>query len=111
LVLEIFYVDGMSSLLHVMSDDKMLQLCLITDYFLAREAMEYGLVDGFLEEIDLADFLSKFKNISSSGVTAGFKAARELPSLAVENRYHFLLESLHALKSSEDVKNRIFKKD
>lgn len=111
LALGIFPFQVMASLMQVMPEKKMLQLCLNTDYFPAREAMEYGLVDGFLEEIDLADFLSKFKNISSSGVTAGFKAARELPSLAVENRYHFLLESLHALKSSEDVKNRIFKKD
>lgn len=99
LTLGIFPFQVMASLMQVMPEKKMLQLCLNTDYFSAQKAMEYGLVDGFLEEIDVDKFLEKFKNISSSAVTAGFKAARELPSLPVENRYHFLLESLHALKS------------
>lgn len=105
--LGIFPFQVMASLLQVMPEKKMLQLCLHTDYFSAREAMEYGLVDGFLEEMDIEDFLAKFKNISSSAIVAGFKAARELPSVASEKRYGFLLKKLHELKSSEEVKNRI----
>lgn len=101
LTLGIFPFQVMASLTRVMSEKKMLQLCLNTDYFSAREAMEYGLVDRFLEEIDVKGHLDKFKDMSSDAIIAGFKAARELPSLPVENRYHFLLERLHALKSSQ----------
>lgn len=108
--LGIFPFQVMASLMQVMPEKKMLQLCLHTDYFSVQEAMEYGLVDGFLEEINIEGFLARFKDISSSAVVAGFKAARELPSVAIEKRYGFLLKSLHALKSSEEVKNRIFKK-
>jgi len=108
--LGIFPFQVMASLLQVMPEKKMLQLCLHTDYFSAREAMEYGLVDGFLEDVDIESFLARFKNMSSSAVLAGFKAARELPTVAHRDRYNFLLRSLHELKSSEDVKNRIFKK-
>ncbi|MBD1433314.1 enoyl-CoA hydratase/isomerase family protein [Sphingobacterium sp. DN00404] len=109
--LGIFPFQVMASLMRVMPEKKMLQLCLYTDYFSAREGIAYGLVDGFLEEIDIDGFLDKFKDISSSAVIAGFKAAREIPSVASEKRYDFLLKSLHELKSSEDVKNRIFRKD
>lgn len=108
--LGIFPFQVMASLMRVMPEKKMLQLCLHTDYFSAREGVEYGLVDGFLEEIDIEGFLARFKDISSSAVVAGFKAARELPSVASEKRYDFLLKSLHELKSSKDVKNRIFRK-
>lgn len=99
--LGIFPFQVMASLMRVMPEKKMLQLCLHTDYFSARKAMEYGLVDGFLEETDIEGFLTKFKNISSSAVTAGFKAARTLPSIASEKQYDFLLKSLHGLKSSD----------
>ncbi|TYR37305.1 enoyl-CoA hydratase/isomerase family protein [Sphingobacterium phlebotomi] len=109
--LGIFPFQVMASLMQVMPEKRMLQLCLHTDYFSAQKAMEYGLVDGFLEEVYIEGFLARFKDISSSAVVAGFKAARELPSIAIEKRYDFLLKSLDALKSSEDVKNRIFKKE
>ncbi|MBD1424143.1 enoyl-CoA hydratase/isomerase family protein [Sphingobacterium arenae] len=108
--LGIFPFQVMASLMRVMSEKKMLQLCLHTDYFSARKAQEYGLVDGFLEEVDVEFFLTGFKDISSSAVVAGFKAARELPSVASEKRYSFLLKKLYELKSSEDVKKRIFEK-
>lgn len=109
--LGIFPFQVMASLMQVMPEKRMLQLCLHTDYFSSQKAIEYGLVDGFLEEVDIEGFLARFKDISSSAVVAGFKAARELPSIAIEKRYDFLLNRLDALKSSEDVKNRIFKKE
>ncbi|PRD48757.1 enoyl-CoA hydratase/isomerase family protein [Sphingobacterium haloxyli] len=108
--LGIFPFQVMASLMRVMPEKKMLQLCLRTDYFSAQEAMEYGLVDGFLEELDIAAFLARFKDISSSAVVSGFKAASILPSVAIEDRYNFLLKTLHALKSSAEVKDRIFGK-
>lgn len=106
----LFPFQVIASLLKVMPEKKMLQLCLHTDYFSAKDAMEYGLVDGFLEKIDIDIFLERFREISSSAVVAGFKAARELPAVAIQDRYDFLLRSLHALKASTDVKNRIFNK-
>lgn len=91
----LFPFQVMASLMQVMSEKKMLQLCLHTDYFSAHEAMEYGLVDGFLEETAIENFLARFKGLSSSAVVAGFKAARELPGVAFEERYDFLLKRLN----------------
>lgn len=108
--LGIFPFQVMASLAQVMPEKKILQLCLRTDYFSAQEALGYGLVDGFLEEVDIAFFLTRFKDISSSAVVAGFKAARQLSSVTPEKRYDYLLKCLHALKSSEDVQNRLFKR-
>ena len=108
--LGIFPFQVMASLLSVMSEKKMLQLCLDTDYFPVQKAMEYGLVDGLLEEIEVDEFLEQFKEISATAVVAGFKAAKELPSVSLEDRYSFLLKCLHELKSSSDVQERIFKK-
>lgn len=108
--LGIFPFQVMASLMKVMPEKQMLQMCLQTEYFPIEKAMEYGLVDGVLEEINVEDLLLRFSDMSTSGMVAGMKAAKKLASIDAEARYDYLLERLEELKSSEDVKNEIFKK-
>ena len=96
--LGLFPFQVVESLLKVMTEKKMLQLCLYTDYFSAREAKEYGLVDGFLEEIDMDQFFIRFEKASVSAILAGFKAVKALPSVPADKRYDFLLKSLEELR-------------
>lgn len=110
LELGIFPFQVLASLLKVMPEKKVLQLCLNTDYFTAQEATAYGLVDGFLEDADIDGLLEKFKSISASAVSAGIRAMRQLPSVNIEERYSFLLKCLHDLKTSADVQKQLFKK-
>lgn len=110
LELGIFPFQVLASLLKVMPEKKVLQLCLNTDYFTAQEATAYGLVDGFLEDADIDGLLEKFKSISASAVSAGIRAMRQLPSVNIEERYSFLLKCLHDLKTAADVQKQFFKK-
>lgn len=104
----LFPFQVMAGLLQVMPEKKMLQLCLHTDYFSAAEAQAYGLIDGYLEEVDQAAIFAAFKDMSTTALRAGFKAARQLPHIAQEQRYTFLLESLAALKTTKDVQDKLF---
>lgn|SRR5690606_5949672 len=108
--LGIFPFQVVASLLQVMPEKKVLQLCLNTDYFSAAEAMDYGLVDGFLNKIEVEKFVERFKAMSSSAIFSGFKAVRQLPNIPHENRYAFLLQRLQELKFSGDVQKRMFNK-
>lgn len=101
LAIGLFPFQVMASLLKVMSEKKMLQLCLHTDYFSSEKAMEYGLVDGYLEDVSLPEFIAGFKELSSTALLAGIQAAKQLPMIPIADRYSFLLESLAALRKAE----------
>lgn len=94
----LFPFQVMASLLKVMPEKKALQLCLQTDYFDAEKAKEYGIVDGFFEEINLDTFISSFSNRSIRAMKSGFEATRHLPNVAYSERYRYLKEVLDALK-------------
>lgn len=102
LAIGLFPFQVMASLLKVMTEKKMLQLCLQTDYFSSDKALEYGLVDGFLEDLVLADFIASFKDLSSAALLAGIQAAKQLPMVPLQDRYSFLLESLSALRNAKE---------
>lgn len=101
LAIGLFPFQVMASLLKVMTEKKMLQLCLNTEYFSSTRAQEYGLVDGFLEDLNLDKFIAGFKDLSSTALRAGIQAAKELPTVPVVDRYQFLLASLAALRKAE----------
>lgn len=101
LAIGLFPFQVMASLLKVMSEKKMLQLCLHTDYFSSEKALEYGLVDGYLEELQFEDFKAGFKELSAAALRAGIQAAKQLPMVPVEDRYKFLLESLAELRKAQ----------
>lgn len=94
----LFPFQVMASLLKVMPEKQALQLCLHTEYFDAEKAKEYGLVDGLLEEINLATFISSFASKSTKAIKNGIQALRTLPSVDYTERYKYLKEVLDALK-------------
>lgn len=96
--LGIFPFQVMASLLKVMPEKKVLQLCLQTEYFDAQSAKEYGIVDGFLEEIDLQGFVSKFENKSSKATQKGIEALRNIADIPKKDQFSYLKEVLDNLK-------------
>lgn len=100
----IFPFQVMASLLNIMPEKKMIQLCLETDYFSVDKAIEVGLVDGYLEDIDLNIIYKRFINFDSKALMAGLFAAKELAKVRKEDHYDFLLKSLHKLKKQTDFK-------
>jgi len=99
LALGIFPFQVMASLLKVLPEKKLLQLCLETAYFDAIKAKELGIVDGFLEEMDIDNQIKLFESADVNALKAGIEALRSLPSMAQENRYQFLKEKLDHLKN------------
>lgn len=98
LELELFPFQVMASLLKVMPEKKVLQLCLQTEYFNTEKAKEYGIVDGFLEETNLESFISSFSNKSTKAMSEGITALRYLPQVNYSERYQFLKKILDRLK-------------
>lgn len=96
----IYPFQVMASLLKIMPEKTMLQLCLQTDYFAAAEAEKVGLVDGYLEETDSEQLLSNFAKFNTLAITAGISAAKQLPKVKTEERYRFLLAALEDLKEA-----------
>jgi len=94
----LFPFQVMASLLKVMPEKQALQLCLQTEYFDAKKAKKLGIVDDYLEEINLESFISSFSNKSTTAMKSGIKATRNLPNVTNSERYKYLKESLDALK-------------
>lgn len=100
LVLGIFPMQVMASLLKVMPQKKVLQLCLNTDYFSSDTALQYGIVDGFLEETDLEGIIASFANFRVEVLQEGIAALRDLEEVAPKDRFAFLKERLERLRKN-----------
>lgn len=105
----LFPFQVMASLRKVMTEKQMLQLCLDTRYFDAAQAQNYGLVDGYIGEIDLGAFIQRFQPYNSETLKAGIAAAKQLNTLPTTAHYPFLIEQLDKLRADANV-NDAFKK-
>ncbi len=95
LTLGIFPFQVMASLLKVMPEKKVLQLCLDTDYFTAGKALEYGIVDGFLENADNPDGkISAFADVRVEALKAGIEAWRQLAAIPRQDQFAYLKKVL-----------------
>ncbi len=95
LTLGIFPFQVMASLLKVMPEKKVLQLCLDTDYFTAGKALEYGIVDGFLEDADNPDgTISAFADVRVEALKAGIEAWRQLAAIPRRDQFAYLKKIL-----------------
>lgn len=99
LALGIFPFQVMASLLKVLPEKKVLQLCLSTEYFPVEKAKEFGIVDGYLEETDIDSLISSFATAEAKVLKAGIKSLRELPSIKKEDQFAYLKNVLDGLKS------------
>ncbi len=103
----LFPFQVMASLLKVMPPKKVLQRCLDPRPFSAREAMEYGVVDGLLEGEAAESLIRRLTENAPLAVTAGFKALKELAEVPVKDRYQYLAGVLNSLRDSEDAREGI----
>ena len=99
--LGIFPFQVMASLLKVMPEKKVLQLCLETDYFSASKAKELGIVDGYLEEINLEEQLQSFEKMNVKALSAGIQALHAVQDVSKSDRFSFLMKALDNLKKDQ----------
>src|SRR5690606_21936633 len=100
LALGIFPMQVMAGLLKVMPRKKVLQLCLNTDYFSSNIALQYGIVDGFLEETDVDGIIASFADVRVEALQEGIAALRDLEEVAPKDRFAFLKERLERLRKN-----------
>ena len=96
--LGIFPFQVMASLLKVVPEKKVLQLCLNTDYFSAEEALSLGIVDYYLQDDVLQNLLDRFTKANASVLKAGFVSIRKLRDMHSDEHYNYLKRVLDQLK-------------
>lgn len=102
LALGIFPMQVMASLLKVMPQKKVLQLCLDTEYFSAAKAVEYGIIDGYLEDTAvLDDLVNSFEEIRVEALQSGIEALRALPGIRPGEQFAYLKSCLEHLRRRE----------
>lgn len=99
LSLGIFPFQVMASLLKVLPEKKVLQLCLETDYFSAEKARNLGIVDGYLDEVDVEGLINSFSSTKAHVLKAGIASLRKLPGMSREEQFTYLKKVLDGLKS------------
>ncbi|SKB71219.1 Enoyl-CoA hydratase/carnithine racemase [Sphingobacterium nematocida] len=100
LELGIFPFQVMASLLKVMSEKQVLQLCLDTGYFGTERALDLGIIDGFLEDGKAEEVINSFAEKDEKALKTGIYAMRRLDSIAPDERFSFLKNVLDELKRS-----------
>lgn len=96
--LGIFPFQVMASLLKVLPEKKVLQLCMDTKYFGADKAIELGILDGFLETGKFTEIINSFNDKDVKPLKAGIYAMRRLHSISPNEHFSFLKEVLDTLK-------------
>lgn len=100
LELGIFPFQVMASLLKVMSEKQVLQLCMDTRYFDAERALYLGIIDGFLEKSKLEELINSFEEKDTIALKTGIYAMRRLNTIVPDERFSFLKNVLDELKKS-----------
>ncbi|MDR2281985.1 MAG: enoyl-CoA hydratase/isomerase family protein [Sphingobacterium sp.] len=96
--LGIFPFQVMASLLKIMSEKQVLQLCLDTGYFDFERARNLGLVDGILDRKELDVLIGSFENKSVRALKEGIKSLRTIKSIPAQDQFTYLKEVLDNLK-------------
>ncbi len=102
LELGIFPFQVMASLMKVMPEKKMLQLCLDSSYFDINQAMSTGIVDEILEVGTLERYRQLFADKQTAALQAGIAACRALPSVAAADRFSFLKKYLEQFRDEKN---------
>lgn len=110
IALGIFPFQVMAGLRRIMPEKKVLQLCLDPNPFNTEKAIEMGLVDGYLEQMDLETFVGSFAEKSGFAMKAGIEALKAIRDIESSKQYDFLLQALDKLKDREEVKKSMDEK-
>ncbi len=102
LKLGIFPFQVMESLLKVLPEKKVLQLCLNTNYFDIKEALLLGIVDEYLDESRLNLLIDSFQEVNSKALSLGIKTLRDIQYIPKNERFSYLKHTLDQLKLSLD---------
>lgn len=98
LALGIFPFQVISSLLKVMSEKRVLQLCLETDYFDAEKAKDLGIIDGYIDTEEISNKIESFRDRDTLALTEGIKALRNLQGVPQSERFTFLKKTLEGFR-------------
>jgi len=98
LALGLFPFQVMASLLKVMPEKKVLQLCLQTEYFDVEKAIALGIVDGFIDDNTIESLTTSFENRNTKALMAGIQALRQIPSKTKDEQFAYLKNCLDSLK-------------
>lgn len=96
--LGIFPFQVMASLLKVMPEKQVLQLCMDTEYFTIDKALDLGIVDDFLETGKAEEIINSFADKNTKALKMGIYAMRKVPSITPSDRFSFLKDILDSLK-------------
>lgn len=107
IALGIFPFQVMAGLRRIMSEKKLLQLCLDPQPFNTDKAIELGLVDDYLNIEKVNVLIESFADKSSFALKAGMKSLKAIRNLESSNQYKYLLASLEELKDRDEVKQYI----
>ena len=97
----LFPFQVMASLLKVMPEKKVLQLCLEPDFFGMEKAIDLGIADGYYAENKFYNLLNSFSAYNPQTLMAGIKALKSIRNMESEKQYDFLLEILQSLKNDQ----------
>lgn len=103
----IFPFQVLASLLRVMPQKKAMQLCISGEPFSTIRAMEYGIVDGLLEEGAAERLIGRLAENAPLAVTRGFEALKALDEVPAADRFHYLKRALERLRDSHDAREGI----
>lgn len=96
--LGLFPFQVLSSLLKVMPVKQALQLCMDTSFISAKKAKKIGIIDNYLDKVNLESFIESFANKSVQALISGIKSAKEIQNIAYNERYSFMKKKLDNLK-------------
>ncbi|MFD1769279.1 enoyl-CoA hydratase/isomerase family protein [Sphingobacterium suaedae] len=97
--LGIFPFQVMESLLKVMPEKHVLQLCLDTEYFGVDKAMHLRIVDRYYTPASLTQLIRSFENIQTDVLVEGLSALHDIREIPQGERFKFLKERLEALRN------------
>lgn len=97
--LGIFPFQVMASLLKVIPEKKVLQLCIETDYFNMQKALSLDIVDGYMNTEKIEALISTFKDVNPHVLKAGFSAIRDLADIPKKEHFAYLKTVLDAIKN------------
>lgn len=94
----LFPFQVMGSLLRVMPEKKVLQMCLDPRPFSARQALEKGLLDGLLGDPELEKLAETLRTSGGTAIGLGFETLNKLKSIPPSGHQAFLVKTLNQLR-------------
>lgn len=108
----IFPMQVMASLLKIMPERKVLEMCVLGKNYSAKEAFELGLVTHLVSENEMIDdviedLVNQVLENSPFAIKKGLEAFQQLPNLSENEKHEYLIGQLNAIRNSDDAKEGI----